>query len=400
VVATAKLEKTFPVFDADSHVLEPQSLWTEHLEPEYRILARSWFWYEDGEFGPHTILNGKAAPELPTANIPRHAVWHPGMTDEDMGGLDPKERHPVNPGASDPRARLQDMDAMGVDQALLFPTIFAEYFPLMTNPDVAHALARAYNDWIMGFSKAAPERLIPLAVLPMQDVTFAVQELRRVAANGFRAATIRPVYSGGHYPSDRYYHPLWEALERTGVAACIHPSTGPATPEMDSNSGFVERVSANLDLGHPVAEFVAPAMDNATLLVGMMFDGLLERFPGLKLQFAHSGTPWLHTALDKAEGYLWVTEQEEPVSLDPAAVFHNRATLVTFSSGDGTIRRLSSLFERTGAWGSRYPNHDTLTASEAIADLRRGGVPEPTIEMLMGGNLGRVLGVETLSKQR
>ncbi len=400
MVNTEKREKTFPVLDADSHVLEPQALWTDYLEPEYRVIARSWFWYEDGEFGPHTILNGKPAPDLPTHNIPRHAVWRPGMTASDIGGLDPKAKHPVNPGAGDPQARIRDMDTMGVDQALLFPTIFAEYYPLMTNPDVAHALARAYNNWVLDFSQAAPGRLVPLAVLPMQDVTFAVQEVRRVADLGFRAAMIRPVYSGGHYPSDRYYLPLWEALERAGIAACVHPSAGPATPETDSNSGFVERVSANLDLGHPVAGVVAPAMDSATLLVGIMFEGLLERFPGLKLQFTHSGTPWLHTALDKSEGYLWVTEQEHPVSLDPTAVFHNRATLVSFSAGDGTIRRLPSLFERMGAWGSRYPNHDTSTPSEAIADLRHGGVPEPTIELLMGGNVRRVLGVQPLSRRR
>ena len=319
------------------------------------------------------------------------------MTALDVGGLDPRERHPINPGASDPQARLRDMDALGVDQALLFPTYFAEYFHLVENPDVAHALARAYNDWVLDFSKTAPERLVPVAVLPQQSVAMAIKEVRRIAAAGFRAAMVRPVYSGGHFPSDDLFLPLWEALESAGLVVCIHPSAGPAAPEMDSNSSFVERVSANLGLGHPVAEFIAPAMDNATLLVSMMFNGLLERFPGLKVQFSHSGTAWLPTALEKAEGYLWLTRQEEPVSLDPEAVFHNRATLVTFSACDGSVRRMPSLFEKTGAWSSRYPNHDASSAWDAIEDLRQGGVPETIIEGLMGGNLGRVLGLPLAS---
>ena len=84
-------------------------------------------------------------------NIPRHAIWQPGMTWESVGDLDPDMRHPLTPGASGPQARLLHMDLMGVDQAFLYPTWFAEGFPLVEDPDVAHVLARAYNDWIADF---------------------------------------------------------------------------------------------------------------------------------------------------------------------------------------------------------------------------------------------------------
>src|SRR5205823_3762877 len=109
-------------------------------------------------------------------NIPSYAVWRPGMTWDGIGELDPGKRHRANEGASEPFARLRDMDAMGVDQALLYPTWFAEGFPLVKDPDVAYALARAYNDWIAGFCSAAPERLFAAAMIPLQNMDFALQE--------------------------------------------------------------------------------------------------------------------------------------------------------------------------------------------------------------------------------
>ena len=94
------------------------------------------------------------------SNIPRHAIWRPGMTWDKVGELDADTRHAATAGASNAEARLRDMDAMGIDQALLYPTWFAEGFHLVEDPDVAYALARAYNDWIADFCKAAPDQAV------------------------------------------------------------------------------------------------------------------------------------------------------------------------------------------------------------------------------------------------
>src|SRR5258705_13586359 len=107
-----------------------------------------------------------------------------------VGTLDPHVKHPVNEGASDPQARLADMDAMGVDQALLYPTWFAEGFFLVRDPDIAYALARAYNDWIVDFCTAVPARLFAAAILPLQNMDFALEELARLA----RTPSVRAVF--------------------------------------------------------------------------------------------------------------------------------------------------------------------------------------------------------------
>ena len=207
-------QKRFAVFDASSHVVEPREVWEKYLEPEYRTLGKAALWREEGQYGSYLKVNGKMFRDTTNPNIPRYAIWRPGMTWEQIGELDPNTRHAINEGASDPQARLRDMDAMGVDQTFLYPTWFAEGFPLIDDPDVAYALARAYNNWIADFCQADPERLFAAAIIPLQNMDFAVAELRRVATLPcFRGAFLRPLFVEDRYTTHPYYDPFWAEVE-------------------------------------------------------------------------------------------------------------------------------------------------------------------------------------------
>ena len=386
--------RSFPVVDVDSHVYEPAEVWEKYLDRDCRVPARSAFWHEIDAHGLEvTLLNGRRARPLGRSGIPRQACWRPGMTPEAIGRLDPEAAHPITPGARDPGARLADMDAMGVDRALLFPTLFAEYFPLVEDPDAAWALARAYNDWLWDFAAADRRRLVPVAVLPMQEPSFAVRELERVAARGVRAAFIRPVFFEGRYPNHPSYDPVWKRLEELDVAACVHPSPGNANPEWTCAGPFVDRVAGNLRIGHSVAEAVAPFMDNSTLLTALCFYGHMEIYPKLRLTLVHSGASWVPLALEKAETYLWLFSGIRDVSLEPEHVFFQRPSLVSFDSWETPVARLTDVFGDVAAWGSRYPNHDTGTVDEALGTLARYGVAEPAVAKYLGGNALRHFGL-------
>src|SRR5215472_7543400 len=68
--------KRFPILDADSHVFEPAEIWTEYLEPEYRVAARSAFYFSQGSNGLCTvILNGRPAPAIDSSRLNRRAIW-------------------------------------------------------------------------------------------------------------------------------------------------------------------------------------------------------------------------------------------------------------------------------------------------------------------------------------
>jgi predicted TIM-barrel fold metal-dependent hydrolase len=315
------------------------------------------------------------------------------MTPDDVGALDPRQSHAPNPGASDPGARLADMDAMGVDQALLFPILFNEYFPVVQNPDVARVLAMAYNDWLKDFAAAAPDRLVPVAVLPVQDVNFAVGELERAFGLGFRAAVLRPCYVNQRFLNHPYYDPLWRKLQELDVTACIHPSPGGTNPEWTSAGTFVERVATNLMIGHPVSEAVGPLQDNSTFMVAVSFFGHMEEYPNLRLALVGSGASWLPLALEKSETYLWLMGHTNRVNLEPAGVFFSRPSLVSFDAWESAVPEMPEIFENVAAWGSRYPSHDAAEPAEAVAALEKAGLSAEQVANLMGGNATRLFGL-------
>src|SRR3954452_880285 len=212
--------KDFLVFDSDSHVVEPPALWERYVDPEDRSLGKDALCRHEGSHGSDLEVNGEIWRARSNPNLPRHALWRPGMTWDAIGELDPHMRHPMTEGATDPPARLADMDAMGIDQALLYPTWFAEGFFLVQDPDVAYALARAYNDWIADFCAVAPDRLFAAAILPLQDMDFALEELARVARiPSVRAVFIRPMFLENRYLNHPYYDPLWAEVEQLGLTA-------------------------------------------------------------------------------------------------------------------------------------------------------------------------------------
>jgi predicted TIM-barrel fold metal-dependent hydrolase len=413
--------KNFRVFDADSHVVEPPSLWETYLDPEYRILGKHALWRQEGRTGAYLKVNGEIFRDRSNPNLPRHALWRPGMTWEAIGELDPHTRHPAIAGASQPQARLADMDAMGVDQALLYPTWFAEGFFLVRDPDVAYALARAYNDWIVDFCKAAPQRLFAAAILPLQNMDFALDELRRVARIGsVRAVFIRPMFVEDRYLNHPYFDPLWAELERLQITLAVHATPGLWNPEWTSHGPFFEKVKDRLaqppvpgggggpfaggsggagqsitfasltpPLGHPLAPILAPWLDNhmfvASTLIGFT---VMERYPAMKVVVAHGKASWMQEVLEKMEASTRVIPllHHYPVSTEPEEMWEHGNVMLGFDAEERMIQKLPQDFAAKVVWGSRYPHHDTTSAWDAIARLAGAGVPTPLIEQMMATN--------------
>jgi predicted TIM-barrel fold metal-dependent hydrolase len=413
--------KDFTVFDADSHIVEPPALWEKYLDPEYRTLGKHALWRQEGRTGAYLKVNGEIFRDRSNPNLPRHALWRPGMTWEAIGELDPHTRHPAIAGASQPQARLADMDAMGVDQALLYPTWFAEGFFLARDPDVAYALARAYNDWIIDFCKAAPQRLFAAAILPLQNMDFALDELRRVARIGsVRAVFIRPMFVEDRYLNHPYFDPLWAELERLQITLAVHATPGLWNPEWTSHGPFFEKVKDRLaqppvpgggggpfaggsggagqsitfasltpPLGHPLAPILAPWLDNhmfvASTLIGFT---VMERYPAMKVVVAHGKASWMQEVLEKMEASTRVIPllHHYPVSTEPEEMWEHGNVMLGFDAEERMIQKLPQDFAAKVVWGSRYPHHDTTSAWDAIARLAGAGVPTPLIEQMMATN--------------
>jgi uncharacterized protein len=421
--------KNFAVFDSDSHVVEPPELWTRYLDPEYRTLGRYALWREEGRWGSYLQVNGKVFRDTMNSNIPRHAIWRPGMSWRQVGELDPKVRHPIVAGALDPEARLKDMDAMGVDQALLYPTWFAEGFHLIENPDVAYALARAYNNWISDFCAVAPGRLFAAAVVPLQHMDHALEELQRIRAIPcFRAAFIRPMFIEGRYFTHPYYDPLWAELETTGLAAAVHPTGGLWNPEWTSHGPFAEKVKERLSrvqfiavsgagpfaggsggdqsgntmaampsLGHPISPILAPWLDNhmfvASTLIGYT---VMQRYPKMRVVVAHGKASWMEEVIEKMEASTraFPPMHYYPVRTDPEEMWEEGNVMLGFDAEERMIQRLPQHFASKVVWGSRYPQQDTTSAWDAIEKLAKANIDDAILGQMMGGNAAAQFGVE------
>ena len=402
------------IVDVDSHVYEPETIWTEYLEE--KSAAGSFALRPEG-----VVLNGTIARPLNRSNINRRAIWRPGMTPESIGWLDLHGDQPPKPGAWDPRARLADLDALGVDHQVVLPTLFGEYFPVVKDPEAAASLARAYNNWAHDFAQAGEGRLHPTAVVPLQAIDDAVAELERSASRGFRSVLMRPMFVAGHdadapippalvtaanpngvFIDNAVFRPIWARIEELGLVACVHPYLGIANNEATSEGTFVERVSEKLGIGHTVAEPVAYMQDNAMFLVIALFHGLLEDYPRLKLALLHSGASMVPLAIEKAETYLWLSPGSmmgaAPVCLEPEEVFDRSSVVVGFDGWESAAPRMAEFLGPKGAWGSRYPNHDASSPAEAIRLLEQYQTPTATIERLLGDNAARLFGLDAPAK--
>jgi predicted TIM-barrel fold metal-dependent hydrolase len=334
-------------------------------------------------------------------------------------------------GASNPEARLRDMDAMGVDQAFLYPTWFAEGFHLVEDPDVAYALARAYNGWIADFCKRAPDRLFAAAMIPLQNMDYAIEELRRISALPcFRGAFIRPMFIEVRYFTHPYYDPLWAELESIGLTAAVHPSAGLWNPEWTSHGPFFEKVKGRINqrslipsagggpfaggannrsfafaaspsFGHPIAPILSHWLDNhmfvASTLIGFT---VMQRYPKMKVIVAHGKASWMEEVLEKMEASTRTIPllHHYPVRTDTEEMWEEGHVMLGFDAEERLIQKLPDDFAAKVMWGSRYPHHDTTSAWDAIATLQRAHVAEATLARMFGGNAAEQFAVTLKEK--
>lgn len=168
--------------------------------------------------------------------------------------------------------RLSDMDRLGIDVQALSPHP-GQYF-YGTDADTGRAAARAVNDGIAAAVALHPRRFVGMGTVPMQDVQLAIEEMRRcVGELDLRGIEISTNVGGVDYHDERF-RPFFAAAEELGILLFIHPL------------GFTQstRMGAyyfNNLIGNPL---------ESTLAVGhLIFGGVLDRHPGLKICVAHGG---------------------------------------------------------------------------------------------------------------
>lgn len=393
--------KEFPVVDCDGHIYEPEELWTDYVEAAYRDDVRAALWREDRPGGFDGWLNGEPHISRRDNGAFFGAITTPGIDKEALGqlrmALDPFD---IAPGSYDPVVRLHDMDAMGIDVAMLLPTFCGMYFSAIQDVRGALGLAQAYNRWILDYAAADPDRLYPAAIVPQHDDDIAIAEIRRVADAGFRCVIIRPNVIAGRHPADPSFGPIWEAIADTGMVAGVHPfpaANGKGTIPADCTGWFLDELAAAA--GFPrrglLSESLCFGHDAQAMLTFLCHHDFFAHHPRLKLAILESNAGWLPSLLSKLDGRVkaWTATRGTEVTVGPEEGFR-RQGFVSFESDETIVFRLWDEFEDIGVWASDYPHFDAEDAWEAIDGMRAVGVPETAIAKLMGANAARMYGIE------
>ena len=190
------MPRTYNVIDADGHVLEPIDIWDKYIDPKFRDRAPRIVRDTDGK--ERLDVEGQVLGSQKGFGVIGAIGARQGeVEDEAMQYIDGRK------GGFDPHARIPDMDLDGIDAAFLYPSV-GLFAGAIKDPPLAAAVCRAYNRWLADYCRAAPARLIGVAMLPLLDVEESVRELEHAVNRlGFRAAFARPNPYGGrpiHHP--------------------------------------------------------------------------------------------------------------------------------------------------------------------------------------------------------
>jgi uncharacterized protein len=330
------------VVDADGHLCEPPDLWEANLPKGLRDRGIRLRWNESTGYDECWVEDRMATDRGLVG------LGNAGESFDEFG----RGRHyeDLNPAGFDARERVKVLDGEGIDISVMYPGLGLK-LGAVQDSDLAVESCKVYNDWIAHWCAQVPDRIIGVGALPMQDPARAADEVRRIASMGLKAGFARPNAYNDKPLHHRSYTPVWEALAETGLPIAFHPA------------GLADMPGASRALGGLMAPGTHHALillfDQQMTLSNLVYGGVLERFPELKVIVLECGGGWIAHWFDRLgeflESYGWATP---PLSLTPKEYFQ-RQCWISFDPGETTAPVLWPLVGKDRlVWASDFPHSD------------------------------------------
>jgi predicted TIM-barrel fold metal-dependent hydrolase len=211
-------------------------------------------------------------------------------------GLDPVRFDDMLPGCYDVAARIADMDLDGVHAQMCFPSFpgFAGGTLFATeDKELAAACVSAWNDFILDeWCAYAPDRFIPMMLVPFWDVAACVKEVERTAAKGAKAITFSEAPHRLGLPSfhSDHWDPFLAAAQAADMPLCMHFGSGGAT-----------EVAPDANFAVAIALF---GMNSQFTTVDLLFSRVFHQFPRLKVALSEGGIGWMPYVVERLD-YTW-----------------------------------------------------------------------------------------------
>jgi aminocarboxymuconate-semialdehyde decarboxylase len=273
--------------------------------------------------------------------------------------------------------RLQQMDQQGIDVQAV--SLHVGQYHHWADRDLATQIVRVQNEKIAELCARHPDRFVGLGAVALQHPDLAVQQMKHAVKElDMRGFMITASIEGEELANPRF-HPFWAAAEEQGTVIFIHPRNFPAGQSRLEGNGRLDNV-----IGNPLETSVA--------LSHLIFEGTLDRFPGVKICAAHGGG-YLPSYIGRSD-HCTVSSPDfcKPVDHLPSEYLKR----LYFDSLIYTTENLRHLIKTVGAEqviiGTDFPfamgNVDSVDHVLSVP-----GLSEAEQEAILGGTAARLLGI-------
>ena len=360
------------VVDADTHIAESEPMWgyiDQEMFARRPILVRipddTWykerneFWLIDGEIFPKPA--GKASFSLIT----------PSAQKKESGRGD---IHLAVRELTDPGARLKDMDKIGVEIQVIYPTLFLVY--LTDDAKLETALCRAYNRFVAKHCGAAPDRLKWIAILPLRDGSASLTEMKWAKEHGAAGVFFRGM-EGNLTLDNPYFFPVYAEAERLDLAICIHTGSG---------SRYLMQLF-DVERNHTFAHNrVLPVVAFRDLVANR----IPEQFPKLRFGFIEAAASWVPYMIH----VLRRSVRSDLKRKDPRELFRNYRFWIACEADEELPHLLDYIGEDHLVIGSDYGHNDPSKEPEFVKNMRSRDDVEPAlIEKILCENARALYGL-------
>jgi predicted TIM-barrel fold metal-dependent hydrolase len=335
--------------DADAHVIENESTWEYMLETERPFRPRIVGPSRGGDTADYWLVDGRI---LPRSNVGRELP---------VGARE----------MSDLTLRIKQMDTLGIDLQVIYPTFFI--FPTTRRPEIDLALCRSYNRWMADIVRKAPDRFRWVVVPPLQSTDHVAEELQFGKENGACGVYMRGLEAERSL-SDRYFFPLYEQASKLDLPICVHSANGSLAVHdfFADDPGFCKFKLAVIGAFH-----------------SLVYHGIPQRFPKLRIGIIEVSAQWIPYAVhDLARRFSRKGKQL------PKQVLKENRIFVTCQTDDDLGHILEYADEDNLVIGTDYGHSDNASEIEALRKLRSDGkLSAQVIEKILKNNPSALYGL-------
>jgi hypothetical protein len=321
--------------------------------------SRNAFWLIDGNIFPRPV--GRASFRLITPSASKH---------ESARG----DIHIACRELTDPQARLKDMDKLGVELQVIYPTLFLVY--LTDDAELEIALCRAYNRWLASACAKSNGRLRWVAVPPLRSIEESVREIKWAKDNGAVGVFFRGL-EGDRTLDNPYFFPVYQAAMDLDLPICIHTAIG--------NIKLLDLI--DVERNH---SFLASRVLPLAAFRDLVANKIPETFPKLRFGFIEASAGWIPFLVHILRRLL----RDRWKYGASADLFRDYRLFVACEADEDVDYLARYTGEENLIIGSDYGHNDPSEERHLVATMRaREDIPGPLTEKILCDNPRRLYGI-------